>query len=72
VLDRLIDRLPALLLFGAILICAHVAVFDAREQGRLIAIIPATVLFLLYLRAGSGAGGGAKGGKRKAAAKGEE
>jgi len=60
VLDRIIDRLPALLLFLALLLCAHVALFDAQEKGRLVAAIPGTVLLLLYVRSGSGGGGGKK------------
>jgi hypothetical protein len=64
VLDRLIDRLPALLLFLALLLCAHVALFDAQEKARLVASLPGLVLLVLYLRAGTGGSG-----KRKAGAK---
>lgn len=62
-LDRAIDRLPALLLFAVLALLAHVALFDAHEPGRLLAGIPAFLLLLLYLKAGSGGGGG---GKKKA------
>jgi hypothetical protein len=71
VLDRVIDRLPALLLFLALALCAHVALFDTHDKSLLVAIIPGFVLLVLYLRAGTGGGGG-KGGKKKAAAKGDE
>ncbi|HTE06430.1 MAG TPA: hypothetical protein VK824_09555 [Planctomycetota bacterium] len=68
-LDRVIDRLPALLLFLALVLCAHVALFDAGDKGLLVAEIPGLVLLVLYLRAGSGAGGaaGGKGGRKKPA-----
>jgi hypothetical protein len=59
-LERVIDRLPALLLFAVLLLLAHVAIFDAREPGRLLAGIPAFLLLLLYARAGGGGGGGKK------------
>ncbi len=65
-LDRAIDRLPALLLIALLLLLAHVALFDAREPGLLLAGIPALLLLLLYLRAGSGASG------RKSAKKGAD
>ena len=55
--DKLIDRLPALLLFLVLALLAHVAFFDKHEPGRLMAGIPAALLLLLYLRAGSGGGG---------------
>jgi hypothetical protein len=63
-LDRVIDRLPAVLLFLVLALLAHVAIFDARQPGRLVAGIPAALLLILYLRAGSGGG---KGKKAKAA-----
>ena len=56
-LDRVIDRLPALLLFLVLALLAHVAIFDVGQPGRLVAGIPAALLLLLYLRAGSGGGG---------------
>jgi hypothetical protein len=65
VFDKIIDRLPALLLLAILLLLAHVAIFDRHEPGRLMAGIPAALLLILYLRAGSGAGGGGK--KAKAA-----
>jgi len=64
-LDRVIDRLPALLLFAVLLLLAHVAIFDAHQPGRLLAGIPAFLLLLLYVRAGSGSGGTANAGGRK-------
>ena len=60
VFDKLIDRMPALLLLAILLLLGHVAVFDRHEPGRLMAGIPAALLLILYLRAGSGAGGGKK------------
>jgi hypothetical protein len=59
-LDRVINRLPALLLIAALVLLAHVAIFDAHEPGRLMAGIPAFLLLLLYLRAGTGGAGQAK------------
>jgi len=61
--DRVIDRLPALLLLAALALLAHVAIFDAHEPGRLMAGIPAFLLLLLYLRAGTGGAGKAKAAK---------
>ena len=63
-LDRLIDRLPAVLLLGVVLLAVQVAVFEVSKPGQLIGAIPAAALFFLYLRAGSGGGGG-KSGKGK-------
>jgi len=54
--DRAIDRLPALLLVAVLALVVQVTVFDAHEPGRLIAGIPAFLLLLLYLRAGTGGG----------------
>jgi len=67
-LDRAIDRLPALLACALLLLLVHVAVFDRDEPARLMAGIPAALLLLLYLRAGRGGGGGG-GGKKKARGK---
>ena len=53
-LDRVIDRLPALLLVAVLALLAHVAIFDVHEPVRLMAGIPALLLLLLYLRAGRG------------------
>ena len=53
-LDRVIDRLPALLLVAVLALLAHVAIFDSHQPGRLMAGIPALLLLLLYLRAGRG------------------
>jgi hypothetical protein len=53
-LDRVIDRLPALLLLAVVLLLLQAAVFEVGEPGRLVAGIPAVLLLLLYLRAGSG------------------
>jgi len=63
-LDRAIDRLPALLLLAVLALLAHVALFDRHEPGRLMAGIPAALLLLVYLRTGGGGGGG-KGKARK-------
>ena len=60
VIDRLIDRLPALLLAGALALCAHVALFDRDEPRLLVAAAPGVLVLLLYLRAGSGPGRGAR------------
>ena len=59
-LDRVINRLPALLLLAVLLLLAQVAIFDASQPGRLVAGIPAFLLLLLYLRAGTGGAGKAK------------
>ena len=53
-LDRVIDRLPALLLLALLALLVQATVFEVREPGRLVAGIPAFLLLLLYLRAGSG------------------
>jgi hypothetical protein len=51
-LTRLIDRMPALLLGGLILLSAHVAWLEAEKPSQLLASVPAALLLLLYLRAG--------------------
>jgi hypothetical protein len=69
VLDRVIDRLPAVLLLGVVLLSVQVAVFEVKQPVQIVGALPAALLLVLYLRAGSsgGAGGGgkakAKGGK---------
>jgi hypothetical protein len=55
-IDRLIDRLPALLLLGILALAAQVALVELDEPQRLLAAVPATVLLVLYLRAGSRGG----------------
>lgn len=65
-LERAIDRLPALLAFALLLLLVHVSVFDRREPARLLAGIPAALLLLFYLRAGKG------GGQRRSRGKGDE
>jgi hypothetical protein len=52
VLDRVIDRLPALLLLGVIALAAQVALVELRDPERLLAAVPAAVLLVLYLRSG--------------------
>ena len=59
-MDRVIDRLPALLLVAALALLAHVAIFDVDQPVRLMAGIPAFLLLLLYLRAGTGGAAKAK------------
>jgi hypothetical protein len=59
-LDRVIDRLPAVLLLLVLALLAHVAFFDTNQPGRLLAGIPAAIVLLLYLRAGTGGGKKAK------------
>jgi len=59
-LDRVIDRLPALLLIAALALLAQVAIFEVDQPGRLMAGIPAFLLLLLYLRAGTGGAAKAK------------
>jgi len=56
-LDRVIDRLPALLLLAILALLVQAVVFDVRQPGKLLAGIPAGLLLLLYLRAGTGGGG---------------
>ena len=58
--DRVIDRLPALLLIAALVLLAQVAIFEVDQPGRLMAGIPALLLLLLYLRAGTGGAAKAK------------
>ena len=62
-LDRLIDRLPAVLLLGVILLAVQVGVFEVDKPGQIIGAIPAAALLFLYLRAGAGGSGGKSGGK---------
>jgi len=54
-LARLIDRMPALLLGGLVLMSAHVALFEADQPVRLLASVPAALALLFYLRAGRAA-----------------
>ena len=70
-LDRLIDRLPALLLLAVVALGAHVAVVEAEDWRLLVASAPAFLLFVLYLRSGPGAGGGGGGGGKGKAARSE-
>ena len=66
-LDRLIDRLPALLLLAIVALGAHVAVMEAKDFKLLVASVPAFLLFVFYLRSGPGTGGaGGKGGGKAA------
>ncbi len=51
-LERLVARIPALLLAGLVLLGVLTAVWGAREPGRLLATAPAAVLLVAYLRAG--------------------
>lgn len=53
-LDRLVDRLPALLLLFVLLLCAHVSLFDRDRPALLVAAAPGFVVLLAYLRAGRG------------------
>ncbi|HZM01178.1 MAG TPA: hypothetical protein VFD43_13105 [Planctomycetota bacterium] len=62
-LDRVIDRLPALLLLAVVALAAHVAVMEAGNLKLLVASVPAFLLFVFYLRAGPGEGGQGGGGK---------
>ena len=56
-LDRVIDRLPALLLLAFVALGAHVAIVEARDWRGLSASVPAFLLFVWYLRSGPGTGG---------------
>ncbi len=66
VIDRLIDRLPAVLLLGVVLLAVQVAAFEVDRPGQVLGAVPAAALLFLYLRAGSGggSGGGRSGGGR--------
>ncbi len=57
-LDRVIDRLPALLLLGVVALAAQVAFVEMERPVRALAALPAALLLVAYLRAGSGGGGG--------------
>jgi hypothetical protein len=70
-LDRLIDRLPALLLLAVVALGAHVAVVEAKDWHLLVASVPAFLLFVLYLRSGPGTGGASGGGGKGKAARSE-
>ena len=61
-IDRVVDRLPALLLLAIVALGAHVAIIEAKDWRLLTASVPAFLLFVLYLRSGPGTGGGGKGG----------
>ena len=52
---RLIDRMPALLLGGLVLMSAHVALLEVDQPARLLASVPAALVLLFYLRAGRAA-----------------
>ena len=60
-LDRVIDRLPALLLLAFVALGAHVAIVEAKDWRGLSASVPAFVLLVLYLRSGPGTGGAGAG-----------
>ena len=61
-IDRVVDRLPALLLLAVVALGAHVAIIEAGNWRLLTASAPAFLLFVLYLRSGPGTGGGGKAG----------
>jgi len=70
-LDRLVARIPALLLAGLLLLSCTLAL-QADAPRRLLASLPGAVLLVAYLRAGRGAGagaGGASGRRRSGAAR---
>ena len=62
-IDRVVDRLPALLLLAVVALGAHVAIIEAKDWRLLTASVPAFLLFVLYLRSGPGTGGGGGGGR---------
>ncbi|MGQ0554144.1 MAG: hypothetical protein ACT4PU_13100 [Planctomycetota bacterium] len=62
-LDRLIDRLPALLLLAVVLLAAQVAISEKGEALRLVPALPALGLLLLYFIKGRSGGKGKSGGK---------
>src|SRR5262245_8247437 len=64
--DRVIDRLPALLLLGIILLAVQVAVFEVKKPVQIVGVLPAAVLLFLYLRAGTGGKAGKSGKSAKA------
>ena len=69
-IDRVVDRLPALLLLAVVALGAHVAIIEAGDWRLLTASAPAFLLFVLYLRSGPGGGGKGGGGGGKAGGKG--
>ena len=62
-IDRVVDRLPALLLLAVVALGAHVAIIEVQDWRLLTASVPAFLLFVLYLRSGPGTGGGGGGGR---------
>ena len=55
-LERFVARTPALLLVGLLGLSAYV-VMNAGQGDRLIALLPASMLLVAYLRAGAARGG---------------
>ena len=49
-IDRVVDRLPALLLLAVVALGAHVAIIEVQDWRLLTASVPAFLLFVLYLR----------------------
>ena len=56
-MDRLISRIPLLLMLGAILLCVQLSLVQTDESSRIVAAVPLSVLLFFYLRAGRGGGG---------------
>ena len=61
-IDRVVDRLPALLLLAVVALGAHVAIAEVGNWRLLVASVPAFLLFVVYLRSGPGSGGSGGGG----------
>ena len=56
-LERLVARIPTLLLVGVLACAGHVVVREAGAPERLVALVPTLLLLVAYLRAGRGARG---------------
>ena len=57
-LDRLVARIPALLMLGLLACAGHVVVREADQPARLVALVPTLLLFVAYLRSGRRQSGG--------------
>lgn len=51
-LDRVIDRMPALLVLASLALLGHVAIEEVQRDELLVAGIPGAVLLIVYLVSG--------------------
>ncbi len=56
--ERIIARMPLLLMVAVVVLTVQVAFVQNRRTERVVAAVPLAIVTLLYFRAGRGGGGG--------------